>query len=151
MVTYHCNNKTLLMDKRFRYVEEHIMASHQGMTATAEHATGVEDKTYNLVSVLYHALQGGETSMQYLHDAEQAGDQEMVQFFQEVQECQRHLASRAREMLMQRMREGNGHAWMEQGKGHESQRAAGGASAHGHGMAGERGAGQHAHSSRDRK
>ena len=37
------------------------MASHQGMTATAEHATGVQDKTYNLVSVLYHALQGGET------------------------------------------------------------------------------------------
>lgn len=115
------------------------MASHQGMTATAEHATGVENKTYNLVSVLYHALQGGETCQQYLRDAEQAGDQEMVQFFREVQECQRHLASRAREVLMQRMREGNGHEWMEQGKGHEPQRATGGASPHGHAMAGDRG------------
>src|SRR5207244_3139843 len=81
-------------------------------------------------SVLYHALQGGETCMQYLHDAEQAGDQEMVEFFHEVQECQRHLASRAKEMLMQRMHEGNGH---------EGQRATGAASAHGHAMAGERG------------
>ena len=98
------------------------MTSHQGRTATAEHITGMQDKTYNLVSVLYHALQGGETCMQYMHDAEQAGDHEMVQFFQEVQECQRHLASRAGEMLMQRMSQGNGHEWMHQGQGHESHR-----------------------------
>src|SRR5437763_7512208 len=134
----------LLADKHLVYVEEHTMASHQGMTATAEHATGVQDKTYNLVSVLYHALQGGETCQQYLHDAEEAGDQEMVQFFQEVQECQRHLASRARQMLMQRMREGNGHERMGQDQGRQTQRADGGASAHGHGMAEERKAGEHA-------
>jgi hypothetical protein len=141
----------LLADKHVVYVEEHTMASHQGMAATAEHATGVQDKTYNLVSVLYHALQGSETCQQYLHDAEEAGDQEMVQFFQEVQECQRHLASRARQMLMQRMREGNGHERMGQGQGRQTQRADGGASAHGHGMAEERKAGEHAPSSRDKK
>src|SRR5919204_3892212 len=99
-------------------MEEHTMTSHQGMTATAEHVTGMQDKTYNLVSVLYHALQGGETCMQYMHDAEQAGDQEMVQFFQEVQECQRHLASRAQEMLMQRLSEGNGHEQTRQSHSH---------------------------------
>jgi hypothetical protein len=45
------------------------MTSHQGATATAEHKTGVRDELYNAVSVLYHALQGGETCMQYLQDA----------------------------------------------------------------------------------
>jgi hypothetical protein len=69
----------------------------------------MQNQHYNLVSVLYHALQGGETSQQYLRDAQQAGDQELQQFFQEVQDCQRHLATRAQEMFSQRMRQGNGH------------------------------------------
>ena len=90
------------------------MTSHQGTTASAEHATGTKDKTYNLVSVLYHALQGAETSMQYIQDAEHEGDQELVQFFQEVQECQRHLAGRAKDMLRQRLSQNNGEEWNRQ-------------------------------------
>ena len=66
------------------------MTSHQDATVMAEHKTGTKDEVYNIVSVLYHALQGGETCMQYLHDAHETGDQKLVQFFQEVQECQRH-------------------------------------------------------------
>jgi hypothetical protein len=64
---------------------------------------------YNVVSVLYHALQGGETCMQYLQDAQGTGDQKLVQFFQEVQECHRHLATRAKEVLAQCLQHGNGH------------------------------------------
>jgi hypothetical protein len=95
-------------------MENHIMTSHQGTTASAEHAIGMKDKTYNLVSVLYHALQGGETSMQYIQDAEHEGDQELVQFFHEVQDCQRHLASRAKDMLRQRLGQNNGEEWNRQ-------------------------------------
>lgn len=84
------------------------MTSHQGASATSEHATGVQNKHYNLISVLYHALQGGETCVQYLHDAEQGGDQELQAFFHEVQDCQRHLASRAQDLLLQRLQQGNG-------------------------------------------
>lgn len=88
---------------------EHTTAGRQGTTAMAEPATGVRDQTYNLISVLYHALQGGETTMKYLQDARHEGDHELVEFFQEIQECQRHLASRTREMLMRQMQQGNGH------------------------------------------
>ena len=60
------------------------MPSPQSAVASAEQATGTKDATYNLVSVLYHALQGAETSRHYIQDAEQAGDQELVQFFRAV-------------------------------------------------------------------
>ena len=83
------------------------MASHQGATATAAHRTGTRDEIYDVVSVLYHALQGGETCMQYLQDAQQSGDQKLVQFFQEVQECHRHLATRAKEVLAQCLERGS--------------------------------------------
>jgi hypothetical protein len=80
--------------------------SHQMMNG--EHSTGTKDEHYDLVSVLYHALQGAETCMKYLHDAQQAGDQELVQLFRETQECNRHLADRAKSLLTQRL--GQGHA-----------------------------------------
>ena len=85
------------------------MTGQHGATAVAEHHTGIQDKNYNLISVLYHALQGGETCMQYIQDAEHAGDEELRQFFHEVQECQRHLADRAKVLLRQRLGQGNGH------------------------------------------
>ena len=34
-----------------------------------ERVTGTPDEQYDLVSVLYHALQGGETSEEYIEDA----------------------------------------------------------------------------------
>jgi hypothetical protein len=45
------------------------MTSQQGTAASGEQATGTKDTTYALVSVLYHALQGAETSVTYLQDA----------------------------------------------------------------------------------
>jgi hypothetical protein len=118
--------------------EEDNMASHQGATAMAEHRTGVRDELYDIVSVLYHALQGGETSMQYLQDAQGSGDQKLVQFFQEVQECHRHLATRAKEVLAQ---------CLEHGNGRESQRGMD-ASAQGHGTTGSQ---AHGHSRQGRE
>jgi phage protein U len=95
------------------------MTSHQGATATAEQSTGMKDEVYNVVSVLYHALQGGETCRQYLHDAQEAGDQKLVQFFQEAQECHRHLATRAKEVLTPYLDHG---MTGSQAHGHSSQR-----------------------------
>ncbi len=43
--------------------------------ATTE-TTGTRDTTYNLISVVYHALQGAETYRLYEQDAENAGDRE---------------------------------------------------------------------------
>jgi len=63
--------------------------------------TGAEDKTYNLTSVLYHALQGGENYRSYISDAE--GDDDLVQFFKDVQEEEKNRAQRAKKLLAQRL------------------------------------------------
>jgi rubrerythrin len=68
-----------------------------------EHTTGTHDVHYNLISVLYHTLQGAETSMQYVSDAEKSGDEEVARFFREVQEEDRRRAERAKALLGQRL------------------------------------------------
>ena len=87
------------------------MPSPQSAATSAEQAPGTQDATYNLVSVLYHALHGAETYRQYVQDAEQASDQELVQFFRAVQAWQQHLATQAKEVLMQRLSQSDGRAW----------------------------------------
>ena len=73
-----------------------------------ERMTGTRDVHYNLVSVLYHTLQGAETSVQYRADAEEAGDHELAQFFREVQEEDQRRANRAKALLQQRLSQGGG-------------------------------------------
>jgi hypothetical protein len=87
------------------------MPSHQGAAASPEQATGTSDATYNLVSVFYHALQGADTSRRSIHDAEQTGDEELMQFFQAAQAWQRHLATQAQEMLTRYLEHGEGQQW----------------------------------------
>jgi len=72
--------------------------------ATSERTTGTRDEYYNVISVLYHGLQGAETCATYLQDAEQVGDQELAQFFREVQGTYRQLADRSKTLLRQRLR-----------------------------------------------
>lgn len=67
--------------------------------SNAEQATGKSNEHYNLVSVLYHALQGGETSSKYISDAERAGHDDCAKFFREVQEEDRRRAERAVQLL----------------------------------------------------
>jgi hypothetical protein len=72
----------------------------------AERTTGTQDVHYNLVSVLYHTLQGAETCMQYVSDAEESGDEELARFFRDVQEEDRRRAERAKTLLGQRLSHG---------------------------------------------
>ena len=64
-----------------------------------EQTTGTSDPTYDLVSVLYHALHGVETYDHYVSDAEERGDRELADFFREVQDRNREIAERAKELL----------------------------------------------------
>ena len=57
----------------------------------------------DIVSVLYHALQGAETYDEYVRDAEQRGDQEPAQYFREVQEEEVRRALRGKELLARRL------------------------------------------------
>ncbi len=61
-----------------------------------------KDKNYNLISVLYHSSDNVESLKTYVQDAEQEGDQELVEFFSAVLENNLTAAQRAKEMLVPR-------------------------------------------------
>ncbi len=65
--------------------------------------TGTRDITYDLVSVIYHALQGAETTALYIADAEQEGNQELAQFFREAKDEYQRRAERAKQLLTQHL------------------------------------------------
>ncbi len=67
-----------------------------------EQLTGVSDNVYNLSSVLYHAAQGGTQYTKYIEDAGSEGDQELADFFREVQQQDAQRAQRARDLLASR-------------------------------------------------
>lgn len=64
-----------------------------------------EDQVYGLVSVLYHSLQGAETYGKYVEDAERAGDDELVTFFDQCREQNIERARRAKLLLATRLDE----------------------------------------------
>ncbi|MFE1746107.1 hypothetical protein [Coleofasciculus sp. H7-2] len=68
-----------------------------------ERITGTADEHYNLISVLYHALEGASTYEIYIQDAEEAGDDELVEFFQQLEEEECQRAERAKELLAKRI------------------------------------------------
>lgn len=65
--------------------------------------TGMKDEHYDIVSALYHALQGAEVCKQYIQDAQKEGDDEVVRFFHEVQDHNRLLAEKAKQLLAKRV------------------------------------------------
>lgn len=70
-----------------------------------ENDTGERDENYNLISVLYHALQGAETVAQYVTDAEGKGDEQLAQFFEEARGSYVELAQQAKQLLASRLDE----------------------------------------------
>lgn len=70
--------------------------------------TGTPDITYNLVSTIYHTLQGAETQALYIADAEQTGDQELIQFFRDLKEENQRRADRAKQLLARYVGQGGG-------------------------------------------
>src|ERR671939_442490 len=64
-----------------------------------EQTTETRDEHYDLVSVLYHALHGAETIEAYVLDAEAEGNEQLAEFFREVQATHRQLAERAKGLL----------------------------------------------------
>lgn len=64
--------------------------------------TGIGDAVYDLTSVLFHAAEGGQNYSKYIEDAEREGDQELADFFREVQSQDADRAQRAKSLLGQR-------------------------------------------------
>lgn len=68
------------------------------------HHEVMKDKDYNLVSTLYHALQGAETSAIYLRDAESQGNGEVAKYFRDTQSQYLQMAEQAKELLGKRIK-----------------------------------------------
>ena len=60
--------------------------------------TGTRNETYNVIAILYHALQGAENCQTYLKDAQ---DGQIRDFIQQALQSQRQLADRGKEVLQQ--------------------------------------------------
>jgi hypothetical protein len=67
--------------------------------------TGTRNETYNVISILYHALQGAENCQIYLKDAQ---DGQAREFFQQALQSQRQLADRGKEVLQQCLQKDTG-------------------------------------------
>jgi len=63
----------------------------------------MKNEHYDIVSVLYHTLQGAETCQRYIQDAEREGDREVADFLREAQDQNLKLAARAKKLLASRV------------------------------------------------
>jgi len=68
----------------------------------------MKDKNYNLISSVENALSTQWQMTQYAQDAEQQGDQELVDYFKEVIEGTQRGAERGKELLAQRLQQEGG-------------------------------------------
>ena len=75
------------------------MATMEGSRSTTINPHTM-NKDYDLVSVLYHALQGADACAKYEQDARAEGSPEVADFMREVQKQNQDIARRAKELLM---------------------------------------------------
>lgn len=73
-----------------------------------EELSGERDEHYNLISVLYHGLQGADQCAVYANDAEEAGDEELAEFLRDCGRQQAQFAKQAKQLLLQRLGSGGG-------------------------------------------
>jgi len=66
-------------------------------------STGASDVAFDLVSLLYHTLKGAAVYEKYLHDSEDAQDQELTQFLRDCQQQDKLRAERAKGLLCYRL------------------------------------------------
>ncbi|HJU24342.1 MAG TPA: hypothetical protein VJ891_17695 [Casimicrobiaceae bacterium] len=64
------------------------------------------DITYDLISVMYHALQGCQAYEKYAQDAEHAGQQDVAQFFRDTGREFERCAQRGQQLLAQCLTQG---------------------------------------------
>jgi len=64
---------------------------------------GIENEKYNLISVVYHLLQGAETTGKYIKDAKKIDDEVLLKYFKDVQDQYVMLADRGRILLKEKI------------------------------------------------
>ena len=69
--------------------------------------TGTQDVTYDLISIIFHALQGAETYQKYAQDAAR-GNPEIQQFIQRTKQQAQQTADEAKRLLAQQLQQDQG-------------------------------------------
>jgi rubrerythrin len=69
----------------------------------SEKITGIKNETYNLISVAHEALEECPKYDIYIRDAQESNDQELVEFFQNLQTQTRQTAQQAQSLLKNRL------------------------------------------------
>jgi hypothetical protein len=77
-------------DVRDLHIEEETMATGE---------TGFDDVSFDLISVQYHSLKAGHDYGQYVRDAENAGYDDIADFFRRVMEEDSARAAQCHEYL----------------------------------------------------
>ena len=67
--------------------------------------TGTRNETYDVIAVMYHALQGAENCQTYMQDAQ---DGQLRDFFQQALQMQRQLADQGKQVLQQCLQKDSG-------------------------------------------
>ena len=65
--------------------------------ASEPQQTSISNQYYDLVSVLYHALESAQNAATYVRDAQ--GDHQLSQFFQQVQQQNNAVAQQAQQLI----------------------------------------------------
>ena len=87
---------------RIAGINEFQVLQSRKETEMTEASRQPKDKNYNLIAVLYQSSDNVESLKTYIRDAEQEGDQELVEFFGGILENNLRAAQRAKEMLVPR-------------------------------------------------
>jgi hypothetical protein len=90
------------------YIEEDTMREEGGMT-NDRRPIGTETESRATLAVLYRILEDARRYEEYAEVAQQAYDEELVDFFRELQEESRERAERAGKLLAQRLADGGVH------------------------------------------
>jgi hypothetical protein len=82
--------------------KEEVNMDEGGARRRGERATGTANTIYDLSNVLFHSLEAGASYEQYMRDAEEAGDEELVEFFRRVRDEDSMRADEAQRLLAER-------------------------------------------------
>jgi hypothetical protein len=75
------------------------------MQQQGQQQTGTRNETYDVIAILYHALQGAENCQKYLQDAK---DGQIRDFVQQALQSQRQLADQGKQVLQQVLQQDTG-------------------------------------------
>lgn len=75
------------------------------MQNQGQQQTGTRNETYDVIAILYHALQGAENCQKYLQDAQEG---QIRDFVQQALQTQRQLADQGKQVLQQVLQQDTG-------------------------------------------